>query len=103
MSLSAPPNTAAAAGYAAGQVLAAAVAAAGTAEPEKLRAALAALRADTVLGSYRVDPATGTQLGMQPVVVQIERGRPEPVWPEALARGREVKPYPQWNDRQVIE
>jgi branched-chain amino acid transport system substrate-binding protein len=100
---SVPPNAAAAAGYAAGQVLAAAVARAGTVEPEKLRAALAALRADTVLGSYRVDPATGTQIGMQPVVVQIERGRPEPVWPEALARGRAVKPYPQWNDRQVLE
>jgi len=92
-----PPGPLAAAGYAAGQVLAAAVARAGTAEPEKLRAALAALEADTLLGTYRVDPATGAQLGMQPRLVQVLKGRASPVAADA------VKPYPQWDERVPLQ
>jgi branched-chain amino acid transport system substrate-binding protein len=92
-----PPGPLAAAAYAAGQVLAAAVVRAGTAEPEKLRAALAALEVDTVLGTYRVDPATGAQLGMRPTLVQIVKGRPEPVKDYA------AKPYPQWSERVPLQ
>jgi len=92
-----PPGPLAAAAYAAGQVLAAAVVRAGSAEPEKLRATLATLEVDTVLGTYRVDRATGAQLGMQPTLVQIVRGRAEPV------KDYVVKPYPQWSERVPLQ
>src|SRR2546426_993648 len=62
---SSPPNTAAAQGYAAGTVLGEALRRAGSADQEKLRAALAALELDTVLGRYKVDPKTGEQTGIK--------------------------------------
>lgn len=80
---SSPPDAAAAAGYAAASVLAAGVRQAGGFDAGKLRAALATLETDTVLGRYRVDPADGSQAGIRPAVVQISRGRAEIVWPPA--------------------
>ena len=56
-------------------VLAAGVRRAGTLETEKLRAALAALEADTVLGAYKVNPANGVQTGIKPALTQIVNGR----------------------------
>jgi branched-chain amino acid transport system substrate-binding protein len=88
------PSLAAAQGYAAGTVLAAAVRSAGTLEQAKLRAALAELELPTVFGMYRVAPESGLQIGAAPVVVQIRRGRPE--------TGNPLLPYPQWNERAVI-
>ncbi|HXM82030.1 MAG TPA: amino acid ABC transporter substrate-binding protein [Burkholderiales bacterium] len=96
------PGAAAAEGYAAGTVLAEALRRAGSADQEKLREALAALELDTVLGRYKVDPKTGEQTGIKPAVVQIERGRPLAVWPEALQAAKPVLPYPQWNERRVL-
>ncbi|HYL24004.1 MAG TPA: ABC transporter substrate-binding protein, partial [Burkholderiales bacterium] len=99
---SAPPGPLAAAGYTAGVVLAAAVRRAGSVEPQKLRSALATLQVDTVLGPYRVDPASGAQVGMKPVLLQIVKGRAQPVWPEAFAGERSVLPFAPWADRQVL-
>ena len=82
------PGPSAGEGYAAATVLAAAVAQAKTLQQEKLRAALAALRTDTVLGGYRVDPANGAQLGAKPVLMQIVEGRPR-----AVAPGARLLPY----------
>ena len=70
-----PPGVAAAEGYVAATVLAAGVRRAGTLETEKLRAALAALEADTVLGAYKVNPANGVQTGIKPALTQIVNGR----------------------------
>jgi branched-chain amino acid transport system substrate-binding protein len=89
-----PPTLAAAEGYAAGTVLAAAVRSAGTLDQEKLRAALAELKLTTVLGEYQVARENGAQIGAKPVVVQIRRGRPE--------LGTPLLPYPQWNERTLI-
>jgi branched-chain amino acid transport system substrate-binding protein len=89
-----PPQLAAAQGYTAGTVLAAAVRRAGSLDQEKLRAALAALELPTVLGEYRVTPQDGAQIGFKPAVVQIRKGRPEP--------GTPLLPYPQWNERALI-
>src|SRR5437879_6106416 len=55
---SSPPNAAAAQGYAAGTVLGEALRRAGSADQEKLRAALAALELDKVRGRYKDDPQT---------------------------------------------
>jgi branched-chain amino acid transport system substrate-binding protein len=89
-----PPGLAAAEGYAAGSVLAAAVRAAGTFAQESVRAALAELEIATVLGEYRVAPESGAQIGARPQVVQIRLGRPEP--------GTPLLPYPQWDERALI-
>jgi len=97
---SAPPGSLAAAGYTAGTVLAAAATRANTLDSEKLRAALAVLEVDTLLGRYRVDPATGAQIGMQPAVVQIVGGRAQPVWPQGTV---EPRPFVAWSERKIIQ
>lgn len=97
------PGSAAAEGYAAGTVLAEGIRRAGTAQAQKLRAALAGLRTGTVLGDYRVDPASGEQLGATALVVQILLGRREIVWPEPLATAKFVLPYPAWDERRLLK
>jgi len=99
---SAPPGAVAAAGYTAGVVLAAGVRRAGSAEPQKLRSALAALKVDTVLGPYRVDPASGAQVGMKPALLQIVKGRPQPIWPDAFAGERSLLPFEPWAERKIL-
>lgn len=97
------PGAAAAAAYAAGTVLQAAATLAGSLETDKLRAALADVEVDTVLGTFRLDRQNGVQAGMKPPVTQIIRGRPVPVWPEALAGGRKVAPFVNWTERQILK
>jgi branched-chain amino acid transport system substrate-binding protein len=99
---SVPPGAMAAAAYSAGTVLAAAVRRAGTVESQKLRSVLATLEVDTVLGRYRVDPASGAQLGMQPAVVQRVKGREEVVWPESFAGERTPLPFAPWAERKRL-
>ena len=98
----APPGPAAAEGYAAATVLAEAVRRAGTLDQEKLRATLAQLETGTVLGGYKVDPQGGGQLAARPAVVQILKGKPEVVWPQALQTAK-PEPYPQWGERRVLK
>ena len=95
---SAQPGPAAAAGYVAGSVAAAAVRAAGSLDQERVRSALAALEVDTVLGRQRVNPAGGEQIGGRPALAQIRNGRPA-----VLARGERPIPYPAWSERQVLK
>lgn len=80
---SARPGPAAAAAYAAATVLAGGVQRAGSFDQKELRAALAGLELETVLGRYQVNPANGEQTGIKPAVIQIVKGRPEIVWPIA--------------------
>ncbi len=94
------PGAVAANAYSAALVLEAGVRAAGGLEQERVREALAALEMETPIGRYRVG-AGGVQLGAQPVVVQILRGRTEIVWPRALATAQLRLPYPRWDERQV--
>ena len=96
------PGPSAAAGYAAASVLAEAVRRAGTVDSEKLRNVLASLDLDTVLGRYRVDPANGAQVGIKPAVMQIVRGRSQPVWPETLAGDRSALAFAPWSERQLL-
>lgn len=99
---SSPPTFAAAQGYAAGTVLAEAVRRTGSLDQAKLRATLAGMETDTVLGGYKVDPQTGEQRAAKPAVVQIQRGKPEVVWPEWLQTAT-LQPYPQWNERRTLK
>jgi branched-chain amino acid transport system substrate-binding protein len=89
------PSLAAAEGYTAGLVLAAAVRSAGSVAQEAVRSALAELELSTPLGDYRVSPESGAQLGFKPLLVQIRMGRPE--------FGPPLLPYPQWNERALIK
>ncbi|OGA17145.1 MAG: hypothetical protein A3I63_05910 [Betaproteobacteria bacterium RIFCSPLOWO2_02_FULL_66_14] len=75
---------------------------AGSLETEALRAALSSLRAETPLGTYEVDTG-GLQLGAHPVVVQIQGGRREIVWPQALATAKWRLPYPRWEERRIAK
>jgi branched-chain amino acid transport system substrate-binding protein len=93
------PGVVAATAYSALLVLEAGVRMAQGTDTEKLRAALSALELETPIGRYRVD-ANGMQVGVKPAVVQIQRGRREIVWPEALATAKWRLPYPRWDERQ---
>ena len=98
---SAEPGALAAEGYAAAKVLEAAVKRAGSFEQEKVRDALAVLETETPLGAYKVDRA-GAQLSARPLLVQVQRGRREIVWPEALATAK-WQPYPAWDARKPLK
>lgn len=95
------PDAGAAQGYAAATVLARAVERAGSVDQEKLRAMLAAMEVDTVLGTYRVGPG-GEQLGIKPAVAQIVRGRAQIMWPPALAGAEPPKPVLPWDERTLL-
>jgi branched-chain amino acid transport system substrate-binding protein len=94
---SAAPGAAAAEGYVAGTLAAAAVRRAGSLDQEKLRAALAALETDTLFGRYKVNSA-GEQIAARPRLAQIRGGRSA-----ALALDERPTPYPLWSERQVLK
>jgi branched-chain amino acid transport system substrate-binding protein len=100
---SAPPGVAGAEGYAAASVLAEGLRRARTADQDKLRAALAALSSTTVLGEFKVNPASGEQTATKPALVQILRGRAEVVWPPSLETAKPVLPYPPWSERRLLK
>lgn len=91
------PDPAAAEGYAAATVAAAAARRAGGFDQEKLRAALAALQTDTVLGRYKVNQA-GEQIAARPALAQVRGGMLG-----VLATGERPVPYPQWSERVVMK
>ncbi len=97
------PGPAAAEGYAAGTILAEAVRRAGTLDQGKLRAALAALATQTVLGDFKVEPLTGEQLAARPAITQVQRGRVELVWPSGMQTAQPVLPYPEWDERKPFK
>jgi len=74
----------AAAGYAAAQVLEAAVASAGSLDRAKVREALFAMSTETVFGPYRLDER-GVQVAKTVPVVTYRNGLREVVWPSELA------------------
>ena len=99
---SAPPGYAAAQGYAAATVLAEAVRLTGALDQAKLRDTLTRMEMPTVLGGYKVDPRNGEQRAARPAVVQIQRGRPQVVWPVEL-QSATLQPYPAWGERVVLK
>jgi branched-chain amino acid transport system substrate-binding protein len=98
---SAEPGAVAAEGYAAAKVLEEGVRRAGSPETEKLREALAALETETPLGAYKVE-RSGAQLATLPLLVQIQRGRREVVWPQTYATAP-WQPYPAWDARRPLQ
>ena len=86
----------------AGRLLRAGCEEAGSLETDKLRATLAKLQTDTPLGAYRV-AANGEQLGIVPAVAQIQRGKPQVIWPAELQTGAPLQTYLPWKERQLIQ
>jgi len=78
-----PPQYHGAAAYAAGQILAKAVTAAGSLEQEKIRDAIRSLDTVTVIGRFKVDH-TGMQIGHNPLLIQWQQGKKEIVYPTSL-------------------
>jgi branched-chain amino acid transport system substrate-binding protein len=74
------PSYQAANAYAAGQILEAAVALAGSLNRDKIRQAMSKLETYTILGRYKADP-TGMNSKHFPLTVQWQKGKKEIVWP----------------------
>jgi branched-chain amino acid transport system substrate-binding protein len=93
------PDYHSAAGYAACQVLAAAVTAAGAIDLAAIRDQLAQLEMPTVLpGVYKVNEQ-GQMIGHIPLTVQWQGGQKVIVTPEDLATGELQLPTPPWDQR----
>ena len=88
------PDYPAAQAYAAGLIAQNCVAVAGTLEDEALRAAADALALTTFYGRFRLDAATGQQVGHELVVVQWQGARKRTVWPAEAAEARPQIPPP---------
>jgi branched-chain amino acid transport system substrate-binding protein len=95
----ADPGYYAAFGFVAGTVLEAAVKKAGSVDTEKLREVLATLKLGTVMGKHEVDPKTYMQIGVRGLVVQVQNGEREVVWPEEYKTADPKLPIPAWDKR----
>ncbi len=89
------PGYDAAGGYAAGQVLAAAVRLAGSAAPAAVRRELATMKFRSIIGHYRVQP-TGLQTAKRTYLVQWQDTHISLIYPRHLARWQVLYPL-TWN------
>lgn len=83
------PDYHAALAYAAGQVLSAAIRAAGCVDREKVTEALFKLDTMTIIGRYGID-GTGKQIRQETFVIQWQNGKSEIVWPETVRTARPI-------------
>ncbi len=93
------PDYHSSAGYAAGEVLAAAVKKVGSFDNKKLRDAIASMDMMTIQGRFKVDE-TGLETGHQILLVQWQDGKKEIVWPEEHATAKVRFPTPPWRQRR---
>jgi branched-chain amino acid transport system substrate-binding protein len=87
----APPDYPAAQAYAACLIAQRCLEEAGTEDGSLWRAACA-LDCATFFGRFRIDPATGLQVGHEVVLVQWRGGRKLVVWPPAVSQARPLYP-----------
>jgi len=96
---SADPGYYAAFGFVAGTVLEAAVKKAGSIDNEKVREVITTLKIGSVMGQHEVDPATYMQIGVRGLVVQVQNGKRQVVWPEEYRTAEPKLPIPAWDKR----
>jgi branched-chain amino acid transport system substrate-binding protein len=89
------PNYHAAMGYAAMQIMEAAVKHVGSLDPKRVRNALASIRVETIEGPWKVD-AQGLS-NREGLTFQIQNGERVIVWPAHMAEARFL-PMPKWED-----
>ena len=93
------PGYYAAFGFVAGTVLEAAIKKVGSIDTEKVREVLTTLKLGTVMGKHEVDPTTYMQIGVRGLVVQVQDGKREVVWPEEYRTAEPKLPIPAWDKR----
>ena len=86
-------------GFVGGTVLEAAVKQAGSVDTEKVREVLTTLKLGTVMGRHEVDPKTYMQIGVRGLIVQVQNGKREVVWPEDYKTAEPTLPIPAWDKR----
>lgn len=86
-------------GHTAVTVLEAAVKKAGSLDQDKLREVLTQMKMDTVMGKHEVDPKTGMQLGIRGLLVQVQNGKREIIWPDDLKTAEARLPLPGSDSR----
>src|SRR6266545_1292765 len=96
---SAEPGYYAAFGFVAGTVLEAAVKKAGSIDAEKVREVLTTLKLGTVMGKHEVDPTTYMQIGVRGLLVQVQNGRREVIWPDEYRTAEPKLPIAAWDKR----
>jgi branched-chain amino acid transport system substrate-binding protein len=87
----AEPDYPAAQAYAAGLLTLAAIADAGSLEPERIRTAFSDLHAITLFGDFAIDRVSGRQLGHKMLLVQWHAGRKVIIQPEPDLRAGELE------------
>jgi branched-chain amino acid transport system substrate-binding protein len=87
------------AAFGAGTVLEAAVKKAGSVDAEKVRDVLTTLKLGTVMGKHEVDPATYMQIGVRGLLVQVQNGKREVIWPDEFRTAQPKLPIPAWDKR----
>jgi branched-chain amino acid transport system substrate-binding protein len=95
----AEPGYYAAFGFVAGTVLEAAVKKAGSIDTEKVRDVLTTLKLGTVMGQHEVDPTTYMQIGVRGLLVQVQNGKREVIWPDEFRTAEPKLPIPAWDKR----
>ena len=93
----AKPNYHAALGYAAMQILEAAVKDAGSFDPQKVRDAMASIAVETIMGHWKPD-AQGLST-IEGLTFQIQNGKRMIVWPKHIAEATYILPMPRWEER----
>jgi branched-chain amino acid transport system substrate-binding protein len=68
---------------------------AGTLRDDALRDAANALRCRTFYGDFRLDPASGEQVGHLIVIVQWQNGAKRVVWPPDVAETEPIRARPE--------
>jgi ABC-type branched-subunit amino acid transport system substrate-binding protein len=92
-----PPTATAAWAYVAGLILGKCIRYSGGADDTSVRAAARGLDTRTLLGRFRLDEATGLQVGHQIPIVQWQSGASRTVWPRDSARAPFA--HPRWQVR----
>src|SRR3954470_23818792 len=86
-------------GFVGGTVLEAAAKQAGSIDTEKVREVLTTLKLGTVMGKHEVDPTSYMQIGVRGLVVQVQNGKREVIWPEEYKTAEPKLPIPAWDKR----
>jgi len=91
----------AASGAAAVLVLVKAIEKAQSLDPIKVRQAFNDMRLATFFGEFKIDPATGIQIGHKMILVQWQKGNLVVVWPPEVAKAKLMYPIPTWDQKRA--
>ncbi|MDW8044979.1 MAG: amino acid ABC transporter substrate-binding protein [Nitrososphaerota archaeon] len=81
-------------------VLARAIEKAQSLDSDAIRRVLNDMHIMTPFGIFKIDPATGLQIGLKMPAVQIQGGKRVVVWPPDVATGKPYYPIPTWSEKK---